>query len=381
MKNLTLLFITHETSRTGAPLMLLYFMEWIRAQYPTTHMTTLSLKKGSLTESFEQVSDVFCELESLQPLKEPRGLPARIVSKMTKPDSQNRLFKFLTAHGVKDVACIYSNTVVTLPLASRLKEYFGNTNWVAHIHELQAIMQQIRPDFRDYISQIDHCIAASELVKKNLIQQWNVPQDLVTRIYECSKVNAIPIDKMAKEKFIVGGSGTAHWRKGSDLFIQVAMLVKRIFPNKKIEFVWVGGISKNERIILEEDIRKCGLQDTVRFVGETAHPESYFKEFDIFLMTSREDPFPLVCIEVGMLGKPIVTFENAVGTSEIIKDKGGMIVPYLDINAMTKAVTQYIEDPLLKKEHGAFNKKAFAQFTPEIICPEIYTIIKNMAVK
>ena len=95
-------------------------------------------------------------------------------------------------------------------------------------------------------------------------------------------------------------------------------------------------------------------------------------------MISREDPFPLVCIEVGMLGKPIITFDQATGTSEIIKDKGGTIVPYLDIPELTNAIVSYIEDEKKLKAHGSFNKDAFQQFSPENICPQIWEVITSL---
>lgn len=60
-------------------------------------------------------------------------------------------------------------------------------------------------------------------------------------------------------------------------------------------------------------------------------------------MTSREDPFPLVSIEVGLLGKPIISFEKAVGTNEILQDAGGFIVPYLSIEDMAQKALLYYQ--------------------------------------
>jgi glycosyltransferase involved in cell wall biosynthesis len=94
-------------------------------------------------------------------------------------------------------------------------------------------------------------------------------------------------------------------------------------------------------------------------------------------MTSREDPFPLVCIEVGMLGKPIVCFEKATGTAEIIEKGGGFIVPYLSVEGMAEKIIHYYNNPIEKEQHGEFNKTAFAQFTPEIGCPQLFSIIEN----
>lgn len=119
------------------------------------------------------------------------------------------------------------------------------------------------------------------------------------------------------------------------------------------------------------------MADTVSFIGEVENPAVHYSDFDVFVMTSREDPFPLVCIEVGMMGKPIVSFKKAVGTNEVLEKAGGFIVPYLDIEAMADKVMQYYKNPDLKKEHGAMNKTAFNQFTPELICPSLFSVIQK----
>lgn len=95
-------------------------------------------------------------------------------------------------------------------------------------------------------------------------------------------------------------------------------------------------------------------------------------------MTSKEDPFPLVCIEVGMMGKPIICFDKATGTQEVIENGGGQIVPYLNVDKMAEAIVKYYYDRDLLKHDGEEAKKLFSEFTPEIRCPQIYSIIQQM---
>ena len=78
-----------------------------------------------------------------------------------------------------------------------------------------------------------------------------------------------------------------------------------------------------------------------------------------------------------MLGKPIISFEQATGTNEIIAKGGGYIVPYLNIEAMSKKVIHYIENPEIRIEHGKKNAVEFSRFTPENICPELFSVLKN----
>ena len=107
-------------------------------------------------------------------------------------------------------------------------------------------------------------------------------------------------------------------------------------------------------------------------------PENYFKNFDVFLLTSREDPFPLVAIEVGKSGIPIICFENATGTSEILINGGGFIVPYIDIVSIAEKLILYYNDEALRKRDGELNKVNFSIFTPEIMGKKLYEIIENV---
>ena len=47
-----ILFISHETTRTGAPLVLLYFLRWLHLHKPDVEVSVLSLKEGDLNQDF-----------------------------------------------------------------------------------------------------------------------------------------------------------------------------------------------------------------------------------------------------------------------------------------------------------------------------------------
>ena len=44
------------------------------------------------------------------------------------------------------------------------------------------------------------------------------------------------------------------------------------------------------------------------FLGEIENPYPLFDRMDVFTVTSRADPFPLVVLEAMALGKPVVGF-------------------------------------------------------------------------
>ena len=121
------------------------------------------------------------------------------------------------------------------------------------------------------------------------------------------------------------------------MFLQVARIIKKKYPEANIQFVWVGN-EGTDKLIIDTDIKRLKLSNVVKFTGEVSNPITYFNNFDVFLLTSREDPFPLVCIEVAKLGKPIICFKGASGTAEVLEQGGGKVVSYLDVEAMATKV-------------------------------------------
>src|SRR5690606_4070884 len=99
-----------------------------------------------------------------------------------------------------------------------------------------------------------------------------------------------------KEKLVLGGAGLVGDRKGVDLFIEVGAWIKKYY-NKPFEMSWLG---KVDDLVINKYLsiaKSKGVANEIKFLGFTNNVEEFYSSLDIFLMTSREDPFPLVCIE------------------------------------------------------------------------------------
>ena len=149
---------------------------------------------------------------------------------------------------------------------------------------------------------------------------------------------------------IVMGVGTVEWRKGPDLFIQLACEVRRR-TREPVHFVWVGGdLTGVDMIRLHSDMRRAGA-DHVHFVGTQPDPRLWFAAADVLALTSREDPFPLVCLEHAAMGHPIVTYRNG-GMVELLEAAGADaafgVVDYLDVGTMAERVLTLLGDDRLR---------------------------------
>jgi len=371
-----LLFITHDASRTGAPLVLLHLLKWLKRNVEHIQLDILFVNSGALEQDFKSLCrEVYFVPEIKESPKYLKGVYQKVLNKFGKKINNN-VDVFFKRIAKNNYNLIYANTVVSVAYGSRLKGDLPQAKLLLHVHEMNTIITTMAPDFNNYIHSVDFFIAASKPVKTNLIINWAIETNKVEVIYAFTnqKTNNL---KKSNSVFTVGASGLSHWRKGNDVFLLVAHYIKTHYPKAKIRFVWVGDEGRDKAMI-NADIEKLGLEEIVHFIGEKEHPQEEYKNFDIFLLTSREDPFPLVCIEVANLKKPIICFEHASGTAEVINKGGGFVVPYLDIECMSEKIMLYYKNPKKMEEDGKMAKELFSDFTPENICPLIYEKINAL---
>jgi glycosyltransferase involved in cell wall biosynthesis len=372
-----ILLITHDASRTGAPMVVLHFARWLRAHRPEVGVDVLAVKGGALADDLKKVADTYSELV-MPPL--PRmGLGQRALNKALRlagigrsPSAAEWKEQELGGLAGRGYDVIHANSLVSIPIGARIKELSaGQPLLVAHIHELEMVIRQVLPDLPLQLMHVDRVWAGSGLVREGLLNTWGVPSGKVDVQYPCTVVNAPAALGLPEqhEGFHVVGLGSVVLRKGYDLFIQVAAWVRRHHPELNVRFTWGGPVSEYDRPLIDHDITMSGLSGHVQFIGGQSDPAPLYAATDVFLLPSREDPFPLVCIEVGAMGKPIICFEGATGTAEVLRHGGGRIVPYLDIAAMGQAVVDYALDPDRRKTDGDLNRAQFAKFGPDQQCP------------
>ena len=200
-------------------------------------------------------------------------------------------------------------------------------------------------------------MACSRATLENLISTEGVPPERITLCHAFIEVDEAQLararaDRLATRRclgispdaLVVGGVGTMDWRKGPDLFVQLAAMVTRRVPDLDVHFVWAGGDTAGPtRGGLLMDARRLGLGDRIRFVGPLERPAQLFAAMDVFALTSREDPFPLVMLEAAAAGIPFVCFAGGGGASEFADPDAGRVAAYLDLADMAASVSDLLE--------------------------------------
>ncbi|TAD97386.1 MAG: glycosyltransferase [Bacteroidetes bacterium] len=378
-----ILFIGHEASLTGAPVLLLNTIKQIKAK-TNWEIEVILRKGGDLLPDYQAVAKT--QVWQLPEFGNPSFL-WKIKNKLFKNFAKKRK-TYINQFANKNVQLIFSSTCTNGELLEQLS--YLKCPIVAHVHELETVIQMFNTN--NLVDQsLNLCakiFTGSKAVQENLIENHGISRKKTELIYSATPTeidkNLLNLDvrkklNIAETDFLAVACGTLENRKGYDLFIQVAYEILHRQKIKNIHFVWVGSTSYQPILYqIDKELKLMQLTDYVHFIGkEKVTP--YLKSMDLMLMTSREDPFPLVNLEAGMLKKTVICFENSGGTPELLAENCGFTVPYLNILDMANKIIELKENPaLLQKTGENLYQKVQKNFTIDHISDQIIDQIKKI---
>jgi O-antigen biosynthesis protein len=363
-----IVFVSHDAANAGAQRLLITLIEWLRDTEGVRPKIILR-HGGPLVPKFYQLGPVL-ELDSLFSFGTER--------------IREKLLRFCGNSN----SLVYINTLVPGDVAEHLSKL--QIPIITHAHELENAIKRwcVKEELEHLIELTDHFIAASPPVARNLENGHHVLPERITTVYEfirCHGKNGdspVPTairrqKQLPAEGLIIFGCGTTDWRKGPDLFIEVADQA-RTLGLKDAHFLWMG-VDTGEVQELEAKVRRLGLEERVRFIGEAQDARSYFAAGDLFLLTSREDPFPLVCLEAADCGLPIVCFDKAGGMPDFVQDDAGYVVPFEDTKAMAEKLMALSFNREERLRRGAVaRQRVLARHDISIAGREIFQIVQKL---
>lgn len=353
----TILFLSHDASRSGAPIMLLNILGWLRRNR-NFNFRVLTGKQGNLSSDFMAAGPT----DSFQP---SNALWYRFIRKLRLHHwhESRHLADLRESLLASDVALIYVNSVASAWLLDSLS--FLGCPVICHVHELDGAIRTIGSESIALLEKRQPTyIAVSQAVRSCLVKNHGIPASRVHLIHgfvpnirsgaddtKLKRKEVFEKLSLVEDAQLVCGCGSIETRKGTDLFLQVAAETVRQHSATPIHFVWVGG-APGKVSEMQGEATRAGLTDVIHFVGQTTNPDAYLAASDLFLLTSREDPFPLVVMEAAQYGNPIVCFSNAGGAPEFVEPDAGYVIPDFDVRKMSEKVAALLASPELRGRMG-----------------------------
>lgn len=333
------LIISHDATRTGAPILLLNLAKLILKNEPNS-VSFLLKRGGSLQPDFNNLGPTFYVNQKLV---------HSVFSRLNK----NRKTAIEDIVFLNQFDYIISNTITNGDILDKIRNnYKGKI--ITYIHELEIASKTYTTpvEISRVMENSNSFWVPSTLVRDFISDSFKIASNRIDimpySIHPTSKIKEIE-----SKEFIIGGCGTADWRKGPDLFILTAKKLILKYPDYKIKFRWIGALDEVRLERMKYQIDKADLNTTVTFESAVDDVSEFYNSIDLFLLTSREDPYPLVILEAASYGVPSICFDKVCGSKDFIDaSNGGSIVPFLDIDQLVETIIQYHDDEIYRTEKG-----------------------------
>nr|WP_081663520.1 glycosyltransferase [Clostridium paraputrificum] len=254
-----------------------------------------------------------------------------------------------------------------------------------------------------FYNKADLVIACSELIKEDMIENFNVKREKIITIY--NPYNIEDIKEKCKEeisdydvnnkKFIVN-VGRLTNQKGQDHLLRAFKIVKQSIADINLVIVGVGE--------LEESLKKLaidlGIFDSVFFVGFEKNPFKFIDKSEVYVLSSLFEGFPNTMLEAMICGAPIVSTDCKSGPREIlcdIYDKNkvynkfteadyGIITPdFVESNniescekELAEAIILLLKNDELKKHYSKKSKSRGDEFSLSSISDKYYSELEKL---
>lgn len=341
-----IVLVTHDAHNHGAQQNALHMVQCLHEHFHYD-VDIITAGEGELIPAFEQYGQVH-----------------NFASGITSPIEQRYLVNLLREKGADAALC---NTSVVGSVVALLKK--AGLRVVSMVHELPNLIReyQLEDSVRQVAASADQIVFAADMVRDGFLSFEPEAEDKsLIRPQGLYKRPDLSIDRpqaraalrttlgVPEESKIVLAAGWADLRKGIDVFMNVARIT--LVNDPDIAFVWLGCEDKSLLQWYRHDAETMRVQDRLFLLPRVDNIAEYYAAADVFLLPSREDPYPSVVLEAMSYGVPVVGFDGATGCAELI-DRGGVLVPYLDESAMSKAVLDLTADPQYASAMGATGQR------------------------
>lgn len=350
----TILLVTHEASRTGAPILALNIARVLSDRY---NVVTLTLGGGPLRGAFGAVSTAMYELER-------RAMDTARISGVVKAICERHDFAFALINSAESRGVLPGLKAADVASTILLHEFASYT--------------RPRSAFADIFANADQVIFSTRITMENALEtigvargtgllvlpqgKCEVPGEGASAAEEAKErawLDSVmrPGDTGDEREFVVLGAGTVETRKGVDLFLECATRVIRSPGGGRFRFVWIGhgyrpDKDKLDSAFLADQIARAGIGAQVSIVRATSQIEHAYRQADALLLSSRLDPLPNVAIDALVAGTPVLCFEHTTGIADFLIETGlrdSNVAPYLDCSAMAARILALAGDAALRE--------------------------------
>ena len=232
--------------------------------------------------------------------------------------------------------------------------------------------QQIAWYWRKKMERSVRKMKAVVLLTKEDAQSWKG----TTRTYVIP--NSLPFDPVEastlqnKQAIAVGRYNNA---KGYEYLVEAWQIVHQRHPDWTIHIYGSGELKEQVKSLIVNN----HLQDSMLMHEPTDNIREKYLESSICVVSSRYEGFSMVILESMACGVPVVSFDCPHGPRNIIHNgEDGILVEYLNTQAMADSICQLIEQPELRKKMGMKAQENIKRFSKDNIMKQWTNLFEEL---
>ncbi|MGQ9730190.1 MAG: GT4 family glycosyltransferase PelF [Candidatus Zipacnadales bacterium] len=243
--------------------------------------------------------------------------------------------------------------------------------------------------YRAFLPAVNYVVCVSEAVHKSFTKQWKWSDQRIRTIW-----NGIRMERSSPRRS--GGAVRAELdcdenaplacnianlasRKAHDILIAAMTRLHERLPQAQC---WVAGSPEIDYAAAEatrQCLAKYGAEGYVKLLGTRSDVPDLLNASDVFVLSSRQEGFPITILEAMAAGKPVVT-TNVGGCAEAVVDgETGLVVPPEDPQALAEALEYVLTHPDEARRMGeAGRRRVEEHFTVEAMVKKHVEVYKKV---
>lgn len=206
----------------------------------------------------------------------------------------------------------------------------------------------------------DKIVVVSKSIKQHLMKYYKINENRITLINNFIDPKQIKLTENKRtiitelhleNKFIIGFVGRFDIKeKGIDMLIKA--IPKVVANSKDVIFLLIGEGIVGEYLVINTE----NNAENVRIIKTRPDIHNYMQVFDLFILPSRIDPFPLVMLEAAYLKIPFIG-SRVDGIAEFVNDgEDGILFESENANELADKIIELVNN---KSKRVNFADKAF----------------------
>ncbi len=339
----------HAADRTGPPMYLLELLR--RMDRSGLDLVVVLLRGGELVGALEEFAEVRVVGEPIDP---QRATPERRAAEPARVAGRRARLADLV-----DADLVVVNTAWSIHALDWLPARSAPRLTV--VHELSAGIEDLLPEVQlAELLASDAFVVGCGAVHDHLVDRLGVPARRVDLLPygvdprpDRDPSGARDVLAAGSDSYVVVAAAVPDRRKGPDLFVHLAAACRRLRPDVPWAFRWIGAEPGDSRLAdALEDVGLLALDDVVRFLPPTPWLRDHLARAHAFVLTSRQDAFPLAAVEAAWAGLPVLAFATG-GIGELVGDDAGGIVAFPDLEAAAALLASWYDHPAERRAAGA----------------------------